>query len=49
MATEQAWYTSFSLSKDFNVYKDWSLEMGGMGHYHKKYTEDFSVQHDGNL
>lgn len=48
--TGQAWYTSLSLSQDFAVYKDWSLEVGGwVSYYYNKSTEDFSALHDGNL
>lgn len=48
--TGQAWYTSLSLSQDFDVYKDWSLEVGGwVSYYYNKSTEDFSALHDGNL
>ncbi|MBU1419082.1 MAG: hypothetical protein KKD01_04355 [Proteobacteria bacterium] len=47
--TGSAWYTSFNLSHSFNVYKDWSLDVGGWVSYLYNKAEDFSAFHDGNL
>lgn len=46
----QAWYFNFGLSHSFAVYKDWSLDVGGLVSYlHDKSSNDFSNFHDGNV
>lgn len=46
----QAWYFSLALSHSFNVYKDWSLDLGGWVSYLiDKSSADFSNFHDANI
>lgn len=46
----QAWYFSLALSHSFNIYKDWSLDLGGWVSYLIDHSDaDFSNFHDGNI
>jgi len=47
--TGEARYVLLALSHSFNVYKDWSLDVGGSVSYLYVKQEDFSDMHDGNL
>jgi hypothetical protein len=47
--TGEAWYVSLALAHSFQIYKDWSLDVGGWVSYLDNKAEDFSALHDGNL
>jgi len=48
--TGQAWYASLALSHSFAVYKDWSLDVGGLVSYQSNHsTDNISAFHDGNI